>query len=182
MLHQQKKDRLKTTAPFHTFLKSPILALSALWCILFRFLRKRLTNRHTGFNRWTCFGWLHFGTEILKAIGSNQIIVLIVHIVTQCMNDEAKPFSLFNATQILGIPIGETQAEKSAVVFIVLIVLIVTLFLNEAKSFSLFNATQILSIQITETPTVVIIVLIVHIVTLFLSEEMSFSLIKVVQI
>jgi hypothetical protein len=82
----------------------------------------------------------------------------------------------------LCIPIGETQAEKSAVIFIVLIVFIVTLFLNEAKSFSLFNATQILSIPISENPAVVFIVLIVLIGTHCLSEAMPFSLINVVQI
>ena len=84
-----------------------------------------------------------FGNGNIESYGGNQIIVLIVHIVTLFLNG-AKSFSLFNAMQILCIPIGETQAEKSAVVFIVLIVFIVTLFLNEAKSFSLFNATQIL--------------------------------------
>ena len=42
--------------------------------------------------------------------------------------------SLFNAVQILCIPIGKTQAEKSTVVFIVLFVLMVTLHLSEAKS------------------------------------------------
>ena len=83
------------------------------------------------------------GCGNFERYGYNQIIVLIVHIVTLFLK-EAKSFSLFNATQILSISIGETQAEKSAVVFIVLIVFIVTLFLNEAKSFSLFNATQIL--------------------------------------
>ena len=70
----------------------------------------------------------------LESYGCNQIIVLIVHIVTQCLN-EAKPFSLFNAMQILCIPIGETQAEKSAVVFIVLIVHLVTLCLNRDAFF-----------------------------------------------
>ena len=37
---------------------------------------------------------------ILKGIGCNQIIVLIVLIVTHCLN-EVMPFSLFNAMQIL---------------------------------------------------------------------------------
>ena len=90
-----------------------------------------------------------FGNGNIESYGCNQIIVLIVHIVTLFLNG-AKSFSLFNAMQILCIPIGETQAEKSAVVFIVLIVFIVfivALFLNEAKSFSLFNATQILYFQ-----------------------------------
>ena len=73
------------------------------------------------------------GTEILKGKGRNQIIVLIVLIVTRWLN-EAKSFSLFNAAQILCIPIGKTQAEKSTVVFIVLFVLMVTLHLSEAKS------------------------------------------------
>ena len=36
----------------------------------------------------------------LESFGCNQIIVLIVHIVTGCPN-EVTPFSLFNATQIL---------------------------------------------------------------------------------
>ena len=79
----------------------------------------------------------------LERYRCNQIIVLIAHIVTLFMN-EANPFSLINATQILGIPIGEIQAEKNAVVFIVLIVLIVTGYLNEATLFSLFNVVQIL--------------------------------------
>ena len=35
------------------------------------------------------------GMEILKGIGCNQIIVLIVHIVTRYLK-EAMPFSLFN--------------------------------------------------------------------------------------
>ena len=47
------------------------------------------------------------GMEILKGIGCNQIIVLIVHIVTLFLN-EAKLFSLFNAAQILGIRSWET--------------------------------------------------------------------------
>jgi hypothetical protein len=46
------------------------------------------------------------GTEILKGIERNEIIVLIVNIVTLFLN-AAKPFSLFNATQILSIPITE---------------------------------------------------------------------------
>ena len=65
----------------------------------------------------------------LESYGCNQIIVLIAHIVALFMN-EVKPFSLFNATQILCIPIGETKAEKTAVVFIVLIVHIVTHYLS----------------------------------------------------
>ena len=137
-----EKRQAEADCPFHTFLKSPILALSALWCILFRFLRKRLTNRHTGCNRWTCFWWLHLETDILKAIGCNPTIVLIVPIVTRCLN-EAMSFSLFNATQFLSIEIR----GNLAVVIIVLIVLIVTLFLSEAMSFSLINATQILYLQ-----------------------------------
>ena len=65
----------------------------------------------------------------LESYGCNQIIVLIAHIVALFMN-EVKPFSLFNATQILGISNWETQVEKSAVVFIVFIVLIGTRCLN----------------------------------------------------
>ena len=76
----------------------------------------------------------------MKGIVYYSIIVLIVLIVTACLN-EAKPFSLFNATQILGIPIGEIQAEKTAVVFIVLIG---THCLSEVMPFSLFNVVQIL--------------------------------------
>ena len=53
-------------------------------------------------------------------------IVIIVLIVTGCLS-EAMPFSLFNVVQILSIPFEETQAEKSAVVFIVLIVLFLCL-------------------------------------------------------
>ena len=64
------------------------------------------------------------GDGNLERYRCNQIIVLIAHIVALFMN-EVKPISLFNATQILDIPIGETQAVKSAVVFIVLIVIIV---------------------------------------------------------
>ena len=66
------------------------------------------------------------GNGNFESIGCNQIIVLIVLIVTRCLN-EAISFSLFNATQILSIPIR----ENLAVVFIVLIVLIVTRCLNE---------------------------------------------------
>jgi hypothetical protein len=40
------------------------------------------------------------GNGIMKGIGCNQIIVLIVHIVTVCLNAD-KSFSLFNAAQIL---------------------------------------------------------------------------------
>ena len=105
-----------------------------------------------------------FGNGNIESYGCNQIIVLIVHIVTLFLNG-AKSFSLFNAMQILCIPIGETQAEKSAVVFIVLIVHIVTLFLNEAKSFSLINVLQILGILIKEKLAIVFIVLIVLIGT-----------------
>ena len=70
------------------------------------------------------------------------LIVLIVLIGTRFLY-EAMPYSLFNATQILSIPIS----ENPAVVFIVLIVLIVTGFLKDSKSFSLFDATQILCIE-----------------------------------
>ena len=66
------------------------------------------------------------GTNYLKGIGCNQIIVLIVLIVTQCLN-EAMPFSLFNAMQILSIPVRENPA----------VVFIVTGSPNEAMSFSL---------------------------------------------
>jgi len=95
----------------------------------------------------------------IESYGCNQIIVLIVHIVTLFLN-AAKSFSLINATQILCIPIWKTQAEKSAVVFIVLIVFIVTRQLNDAEPFSLFNATQILSIRSGGNSAVVFIVLI----------------------
>ena len=50
----------------------------------------------------------------LDSYGCNPILVLIVLIVTHYLN-EAKSFSLFNATQILSIPIS----ENPAVVFIV---------------------------------------------------------------
>ena len=76
---------------------------------------------------------ISLGYGNLESYGGNQIIVLIVLIVTGCLN-EAKPFSLFNATQFLCISIGETQGKNLVVVFIVLIVLIVTLHLSEAKS------------------------------------------------
>ena len=79
----------------------------------------------------------------LDSYGCNPILVLIVLIVTHYLN-EAKSFSLFNATQILSIAIWKTQGERPAVVFIVLIVLTVTLCLNEAEPFSLFNTMQIL--------------------------------------
>ena len=71
-----------------------------------------------------------FGNGNIESYGGNQIIVLIVHIVALFMN-EVKPFSLFNATQILSIPIS----ENPAVVFIVLIVLIVAHCLNDAMLF-----------------------------------------------
>ena len=76
------------------------------------------------------------GDGNLERYRCNQIIVLIAYIVALFMN-EVKPFSLFNAMQILCIPIGETQAEKSAVVFILLIVHLVTLCLN--KHFLFFD-------------------------------------------
>ena len=124
-----EKRKIEVDRPFHTFLKSPIIALNALWRLLFRFLRKRLTNRHTGFNRglfWCCD---YSCVRNLESYGCNQIIVLIVPIVTLFLK-EAKSFSLFNATQILSISIGETQGKKTTVVFIVLIVLIVTQLLE----------------------------------------------------
>ena len=52
------------------------------------------------------------------------------------MPECCKALSLFNSTQILGIPIWKTQGKKLAVVFIVLIVLIGTRCLNEAIGFS----------------------------------------------
>ena len=64
-----------------------------------------------------------FGNGNIESYGCNQIIVLIVVIVTLFLN-EAKPFSLFNATQILSIEIRGSVA----VVFIVLIALIGTHF------------------------------------------------------
>ena len=66
-----------------------------------------------------------FGNGNIESYGCNQIIVLIVHIVTLFLN-EAKSFSLINVLQILGILIK----EKLAIVFIVLIVLIGTDCLN----------------------------------------------------
>ena len=70
-----------------------------------------------------------FGNGNIESYGCNQIIVLIVLIVTLFLN-EARLFSLINATQILCFPIGEIQAENPAGVIIVLIVLIVTLYLR----------------------------------------------------
>ena len=98
--------------------------------------------------------------KILKGIGCNPIIALIVHIAIRFLN-EAMSFSLFNAAHILSIQIR----ENLAVVFIVLIVLIVTLCLSEAMPFSLINVVQILGIPICENPAVVFIVLVVLIVT-----------------
>ena len=83
-----------------------------------------------------------FGNGNIESYGCNQIIVLIVHIVTLFLK-EAKSFSLFNATQFL----SSENWGNPAVVIIVLIVLIVTLFLSEAMSFSLINATQILNVK-----------------------------------
>jgi hypothetical protein len=115
-----------------------------------------------------------FGNGNIESYGGNQIIVLIVHIVTLFLN-EAMPFSLFNAMQILCIPIGETQGKKPTVVFIVLIVLIVTQCLNEALSFSLINVVHILCFPIwkiqAENLAVVFIVLIVLIGTRCLNES-----------
>ena len=51
-----------------------------------------------------CCGDCKLESEILKGIGGSEIIVFIVLIVTLCLN-EAKLFSLFNATQILSIQI-----------------------------------------------------------------------------
>ena len=76
--------------------------------VLFRFLLGRLTNRHTGENRVASAVMITFGEEFLKGIGCDEIIVLIVlivlivPIVTVFLN-EAKSFSLINATQILSI-------------------------------------------------------------------------------
>ena len=76
--------------------------------VLLRFLWGRLTNRHTGENRVASAVMITLGEEILKGIGCDEIIVLIVLIVqivligTGFLN-EAKSFSLFNATQILCI-------------------------------------------------------------------------------
>ena len=93
--------------------------------------------------QWRLLLVVTLGSGNMESYGGNQIIVLIVHIVTLFLN-EAKSFSLFNATQFLSIPIRENLAG----VFIVLIVHSVTHCLNEAMPFSLFNATQILSIAI----------------------------------
>ena len=62
----------------------------------------------------------------MVTFGNGNIDVLIV---TLFLN-EARLFSLINATQILCFPIGEIQAENPAGVIIVLIVLIVTLYLR----------------------------------------------------
>ena len=62
--------------------------------------------------QWRLLLVVTLGDGNLERYRCNQIIVLIAHIVTLFMN-ETKPFSLFNATQILGIPIGKIQAEKS---------------------------------------------------------------------
>ena len=125
-------------------LRFSILAPNALRRVLFRFLWKRLTNPHTGFNRDVLMWCLHLGTEILIGIGCNEIIVLIVLIGTEFLN-EAMPFSLINVTQILGIAVWKTQGERPAVVFIVMIVHIVTRCLSEVMSFSLINMVQIFS-------------------------------------
>ena len=85
----------------------------------------------------------------LDSYGCNPILVLIVLIVTHYLN-EAKSFSLFNATQILSVPV----MGKLAVVFIVLIVLIVTHCLSEAMSFSLINVVQILYPQNKNRPSI----------------------------
>ena len=74
-----------------------------------------------------------FGNGNIESYGCNQIIVLIVLIVTLFLN-EARLFSLFNATQILSIQIlGKLRKENRAIVFIVLIVLIGTRCLNESN-------------------------------------------------
>ena len=70
------------------------------------------------------------GDGNFESYGCKQIIVLIVPIGTHCGN-EATLFSLFNAVQILCIPIKENLAVVF-IVLIVLIVLIVTVCLNEA--------------------------------------------------
>ena len=122
--------------------------MNAIRLVFFRFLRKRLTHRHTGFNRGCLVCMFRWVVE-MRRCERNTSIASIVLIVTGFLN-ETIPFSLFNATQILSIPIR----KKTAIVFIVLIVLIVpivTRFQNEAVSFSLFNATQILSIAIWKT-------------------------------
>ena len=58
---------------------------------------------------------VHLGTKILKGIGGNPIIALIVHIAIRFLN-EAMSFSLFNAMQILSANfehrVGISQLEK----------------------------------------------------------------------
>ena len=158
---QQKKERLKPTAFFTPFSNRRFKPQMPCGWYVSDFSGRGSqigTQASTGGLLWM----ITLGEEILKGIGCDEIIVLIVlivHIVTVCLN-EAKPFSLFNATQILGISNWETQVEKSAVVFIVLIVLIVTRYLNEAMCFSLFNATQILGVPVMENHAVIFIVLI----------------------
>ena len=70
-----------------------------------------------------------FGNGNIESYGCNQIIVLIVHIVTLFLNG-AKSFSLFNAMQILGIPIKEYPA-------VVIMVLIGPYCLNDECFFCL---------------------------------------------
>ena len=91
-------------------LKSSILALNNLRRVLSDFFGKGSqigTQAPTGVFWCGAYTW---GTEILKGIWGNKIIVLIVLIVTQCLN-EAMPFSLFNATQILSIPIWKARRK-----------------------------------------------------------------------
>ena len=128
LLHQQKKDRLKLTAP-------QIADFSPECSVVHTFpISSEKAHKSAHRLQQVDLLWMvTFGNGNIESYGCNQIIVLIVHIVTLFLNG-AKSFSLFNAMQILCIPIGKTQAEKSTVVFIVLFVLMVTLHLSEAKS------------------------------------------------
>ena len=65
--------------------------------VLLRFLWGRLTNRHTGENRVASAVMITLGEEILKGIGCDEIIVLIVMIVPIVTGfpNEAKSLSLF---------------------------------------------------------------------------------------
>ena len=98
-------------------LKSSILALNNLRRVLSDFFGKGSqigTQAPTGVFWCGDYTW---GTEILKGIWGNKIIVLIVLIGTLYLN-EAMSFSLFNATQIVSIRFekpGENSGNYLAV-------------------------------------------------------------------
>ena len=107
LIPQQKKERLKMM-PFSHLSQIADLSSKCLAAGTFPiFLEEDHKSAHR-LQQVDCFGWLRFRTEILKGIGCDEIIVLIVLIGTEFLN-EAKSFSLINAAQILYHQIKQTK-------------------------------------------------------------------------